>query len=65
MNDFQTLGFNVDEVGRRVFDGVENWLGGGSGVGINYRFAQPGRTERNRQNHLYPEGDLPVCLPGA
>lgn len=63
MNDFQTLGFNEDEQGRRVFDGIENWLGGGSGVGINYRFAQPGRTERNRQNHLYPEGIFPFAYP--
>lgn len=61
MNDFQTLGFNEDEQGRRVFDGIENWLGGGSGIGINYRFAQPGRTERNRQNHLYPEGVFPFA----
>jgi len=63
MNDFQTLGFNVDEQGRTVFDGIENWLGGGSGVGINVRFAQPGRTERNRQNHLYPEGVFPFAYP--
>jgi hypothetical protein len=63
MNDFQTLGFNEDEQGRSVFDGIENWLGGGSGVGINYRFAQPGRTERNRQNHLYPEGIFPFAYP--
>src|ERR1700754_1341517 len=63
MNDFQTLGFNEDEKGRQVFDGIENWLGGGSGVGINYRFAQPGRTERNRQNHLYPEGIFPFAYP--
>jgi len=63
MNDFQTLGFNLDEKGRLVFDGIENWLGGGSGVGINYRFAQPGRTERNRQNHLYPEGIFPFAYP--
>ena len=63
MNDFQTLGFNLDEQGRLVFDGIENWLGGGSGVGINYRFAQPGRTERNRQNHLYPEGIFPFAYP--
>lgn len=63
MNDFQTLGFNADEKGRRVFDGIENWLGGGSGVGINYRFAQPDRTERNRQNHLYPEGVFPFAYP--
>jgi len=63
MNDFQTLGFNEDEKGRPVFDGIENWLGGGSGVGINYRFAQPGRTERNRQNHLFPEGVFPFAYP--
>ncbi len=63
MNDFQTLGFNTDEQGRPVFDGIEDWLGGGSGVGINYRFAQPGRTERNRQNHLYPEAVFPFAYP--
>ncbi|PTQ96706.1 hypothetical protein C8P68_104194 [Mucilaginibacter yixingensis] len=63
INDFQTLGFNVDEMGRRVIDGILNWLGGGSGVGINYRFAQPGRTERNRQNHLYPEAVFPFAYP--
>ena len=63
MNEFQALGFNQDEQGRRVFDGIENWMGGGSGVGINYRFAQPGRTERNRQNHLYPEGIFPFAYP--
>ncbi|MBS1665320.1 MAG: hypothetical protein JST68_30025 [Bacteroidetes bacterium] len=63
MNDFQTLGFNADEKGRKVFDGIENWLGGGSGVGINFRFAQPDRTERNRQNHLYPEGVFPFAYP--
>lgn len=63
MNDFESLGFNEDEQGRRVIDGIENWLGGGSGVGINYRFAQPGRTERNRVNHLYPEGIFPFAYP--
>ncbi|GAA4447344.1 hypothetical protein GCM10023189_03610 [Nibrella saemangeumensis] len=30
LNDFQTLGFNGDEQGRRVIDGMENWLGGSS-----------------------------------
>lgn len=52
MNDFIWLGFNQDLAGRKVFDGVFNWIGGGNGLGINYRFAQVGRTERNRQNHL-------------
>jgi hypothetical protein len=63
LNDFQTLGFNEDEQGRRVIDGVENWLGGASGVAINFRFAQPARTERNRQNHLYPEAIFPFAYP--
>ena len=56
LNDFQALGFNEDENGRRVIDGILSHTGGGSGDQINYRFAQTGRTERNRQNHLYPEG---------
>ncbi|MEO6649406.1 MAG: alpha/beta hydrolase domain-containing protein [Chitinophagaceae bacterium] len=63
LNDFQALGFNEDEQGKRVIDGIENWLGGASGVGINFRFAQPGRTERNRQNHLYPEAIFPFAYP--
>ena len=63
VNDFQTLGFNADEQNRRVLDGIENWMGGGSGIGLTVRFAQPSRTERNRQNHLYPEGIFPFAYP--
>lgn len=63
MNDFQTRGFNEDESGRRVIDGILNWLGGGSGVNINFRFGQTGRTERNRQNHRYPEANFPFAYP--
>jgi hypothetical protein len=63
LNDFLMLGFNADERGARVIDGMLKWTGGGSGVQINYRFAQPGRTERNRQNHLYPEGVFPFAYP--
>ena len=63
LNDFQTLGFNEDEAGRRVIDGILNWLGAGNGVGINFRFAQTARTERNRQNHRYPEANFPFAYP--
>jgi hypothetical protein len=59
MNDFIWLGFNQDANGKKVFDGVFNWIGGGNGLGLNYRFAQAGRTERNRQNHLNAEGVFP------
>ena len=59
MNDFIWLGFNEDLKGKRVFDGVFNWVGAGDGINLNYRFEQSGRTERNRQNHLYPEAPFP------
>jgi hypothetical protein len=59
VNDYETFGFNEDERGRRVIDGILNWIGGGSGIGLHVRFAQPGRTERNRQNHRYPEANFP------
>ena len=59
MNDFIWLGFNQDVKNKQVFDGVFNWVGGGDGIGLNYRFEQSGRTERNRQNHLYPEAPFP------
>ena len=63
LNDFIALGFNEDERRGRVIDGMLKWTGGGNGNQINYRFAQTGRTERNRQNHLYPEGIFPFAYP--
>ena len=38
-----------------------NWISAGSGIGMNYRFSQSGRTERNRQDHLYPENLFPFA----
>ena len=61
LNDFQKLGFNEDQNGQRVLDGILSHTGGASGDQINYRFSQAGRTERNRQNHLYPEGVFPFA----
>lgn len=61
LNDFQTLDFNKDETGQRVFDGILSHTGGGSGDQINFRFGQTDRTERNRQNHLYPECVFPFA----
>ena len=42
-----------------------NWIGGGNGLGINYRFAQTGRTERNRQNHLNSEAVFPFSYTSS
>jgi hypothetical protein len=61
MNDFVWLGFNRDSHGRKVFDAVENWIAAGDGIQLNVRFSQSGRTERNRQNHLYPEAPFPFA----
>jgi len=63
-NDFRKLGFNEDDrgkVGRKVFDGHMQWIAAGSGIGMNYRFSQSDRTERNRQNHLYGENLFPFA----
>jgi hypothetical protein len=61
LNDFRHLGFNQAENGRKVFDGHMNWIAAGDGINMNYRFSQPGRTERNRQDHLYAEGVFPFA----
>jgi hypothetical protein len=60
-NDFRHLGFNQAENGRKVFDGHMQWIAAGNGMNMNYRFSQTGRTERNRQNHLFLEGRFPFA----
>jgi hypothetical protein len=61
MHDYLTLGFNQDEAGLRVFDGILNWIGGGDGIFMNYRFAQPGRTHRQHIARWYPEYQFPFA----
>ena len=71
MRDFIALGFNEDDKapsdesgrrsGQRVVDGVLNWVGGASGVYLNYRFAQPFRTHRQHIARWYPEFQFPFA----
>jgi len=61
LNDFRHLGFNQAENGQKVFDGLMQWIAAGDGINMNYRFSQPGRTERTRQDHLYVEGVFPFA----
>jgi alpha/beta hydrolase family protein len=61
LNDFRHLGFNEDESGKKVFDGLMQWVAAGDGINMNYRWSQSGRTERNRQDHLYLEGLFPFA----
>ena len=61
LNDFRHLGFNEDESGRKVLDGLMQWVAAADGINMNYRWSQSGRTERNRQDHLYLEGLFPFA----
>ena len=55
MHDFVWLGFNEDEAGRKAVDGIVNWIGGATGIFMNYRFAQPFRTHRQHIGRNFPE----------
>jgi hypothetical protein len=50
-------GFNADEQGRRVFDGVMPHVSGGGLGFFNHRFAAPTRFASQHTNHLFP-GDM-------
>ena len=47
-------GFNADEQGRQVFDGVIPTIAGGGQGFFNHRFASPTRTATQHAGHLYP-----------
>jgi Alpha/beta hydrolase domain len=55
MHDFLWLGFNTDEGGKKAVDGIVNWIGGATGIFMNYRFAQPFRTHRQHIGRWFPE----------
>jgi hypothetical protein len=57
LRHFLYLGFNADERGRKVFDGVMPHVAGGGLGFFNHRFAQPTRHNGQHEEHLYP-GDM-------
>ena len=61
LNDFTYWGFNQDESGRKVFDGMLQWIAAADGLNMNYRWSQTSRTTRNRQDELYEEGLFPFA----
>jgi len=71
MRAFVALGFNeIDDPGkgaagaparRKAIDGVLDWIGGGSGIFLNYRFAEPFRTHRQHIARWYPEYRFPFA----
>ena len=59
LRDFIKLGFNQDESGRKVFDGVFSHIAGIGGVFLNAEFAQPFRTRTQHQDSTMPENSFP------
>ena len=58
---FLYLGFNQDEQGRQVFDGMMPYINGAGGGFFNHRFGQPNRTAFGRLSHVYPEQVFPFA----
>ena len=65
LRDFVRLGFNRDEAGRQVFDGVLTHTGGIGGVFLNALFAQPNRTRSGYQDRTMPENFFPFSTARA
>jgi len=63
LRDFLYLGFNADEAGRPVFDGLMPYIAGGKKTFINYRFGQPGRHPQQHAETVYPGGEFPFSYP--
>lgn len=59
LRNFLYLGFNADEAGRKVFDGVLTHVAGGGLGFFNHRFAQPTRNDGQHQEHSYPTDYFP------
>jgi hypothetical protein len=54
LRSFVYWGFNQDESGRKVFDGLIPQVAGAGRGGFNHRFAQPSRDGRPTMNTFYP-----------
>lgn len=57
-------GFNADEQGKQVFEGVWAHVSGGGHGGFNQRFAQPTKTTGQYSGSFYPTDQAPFA-PGA
>lgn len=58
LRDFLYQGFNADEKGRKVFDGLMPHIAGGARGSFHHRFAQPSRLGPFYTTDLFPFRDL-------
>jgi alpha/beta hydrolase family protein len=63
LHDFLYFGFNSDEAGRTVFEGLMPHLAGGKKTFTNFRFSQPGRSAYQHADTLYPGAEFPFTYP--
>jgi len=59
VRDFLYQGFNEDEQGRMVFDGLMPDVAGSRKTWTNFRFAQPGRYSQEHEAHLQSGDQFP------
>lgn len=59
LRDSLYQGFNEDERGRIVFDGIIPHVAGSRKMFTNFRWAQPGRYSRQHESHLTPGDQFP------
>lgn len=57
---FLDLGFNQDETGRIVFEGMNPHISPGR-IPLNVRFGQPGRAYGQHEDHLFPAYESPFA----
>ncbi len=61
LRDHLAQGFNRDEAGGRVFDGIFTHVAGIGRVFFNTEFGQPGRTRTWHEDHDFPEVQFPFA----
>jgi hypothetical protein len=61
LREYLYWGFNEDEQGRKVFDGLIPHVAGGGLGSFNHRFAQPTRHSNQHDHHDYPPDRFPFA----
>ncbi|MEX2048435.1 MAG: alpha/beta hydrolase domain-containing protein [Gemmatimonadota bacterium] len=59
LRDLLYQGFNEDVGGRIVFDGMHPDIAGSRKTFTNYAFGQPGRWQKQHEDHFYPGDQFP------
>ena len=63
LRDLLYQGFNEDEAGQTVFDGLMVHIAGSRKSFTNARFAQPGRFSRQHDDNTFPGDQFPFTYP--